>query len=327
MRKSFKVLIAVVLILTTCCVSAAAYTKNSKNVTLSLYGEDDETRATYSTTVSEFLEENKITLNYGDIVSPALDTAIGKETKIDVKKGLPVTVYIDKTPVCTSTNAKTVGELMKELVKTGSLTEKYLLSDFSDEDMLIKDMTVHVSSMIETTYRMTKELPFKTVTTFNSSLPLDHEAVVQEGQSGYQEVIVKELIVGGEVFSSNLIESTLLKNPVDCVVEKGSANALVVDNEPIAYTDSFTVTATGYSRMQENLSDYTYTGVFAERGVIAVDPDVIPLGTKVYVEGYGFASCEDTGGAIKGNKIDLCFDTVEECYQWGVKSVKIYILA
>ena len=78
--------------------------------------------------------------------------------------------------------------------------------------------------------------------------------------------------------------------------------------------------------MQANLSDYTYTGVLAEKGVIAVDPSVIPLGTKVYVEGYGFASCEDTGGAIKGKKIDLCFNTVEECYQWGVQSVKLYIL-
>ena len=326
MRKSFKVLIAVVLILTTCCVTAAAYTKNSKNVTLSLYGEDDEIRSTYSNTVSEFLEENKITLNYGDIVSPALDTAISKETKIDIKKGLPVTVYIDQTPFFTATNSKTVGEFMDELQKSGSLTEKYLLTGFTDEDKIVRGMEIHVSSMIETAYHMIQPLPYETVTTFNDTLPVGHEAVLKEGVPGYQEVIVKELIVGGEVVSSNLTESKLLKDPVARVVEKGSANALVIDNEVIPYSNSFTVSATGYSRMQANLSDYTYTGVLAEKGVIAVDPSVIPLGTKVYVEGYGFASCEDTGGAIKGKKIDLCFNTVEECYQWGVQSVKLYIL-
>lgn len=106
MRKSFKVLIAAVIILTTCCVTAVAYTKNSKNVSLSLYGGEEEVWSTYADTVSDFLEEQKITLNYGDIVSPALDTAISKETKIDIIKGMPVTVYIDQTPVCTSTNAK-----------------------------------------------------------------------------------------------------------------------------------------------------------------------------------------------------------------------------
>ena len=325
MRKSFKVLIAVVLILATCCVTAAAYTKNSKNVTLSLYG-DEEMCSTYANTVSEFLEENKITLNYGDIVSPALDTAISKETKIDIQKGLPVTVYIDQTPVCTSTNAKTVGEFIDELQASGSLTTKYLLQDVSETDELTKDMEIHISSMIENTYYVTKEVPFETVTTFNNSLPIEHEAVLREGKVGYEEILIKELIVGGELVSSDLIESKTVKDPVEQIIEKGSKDALFINEELIPYSDVYTVTATGYSRMQANLSDYTYTGVLAEYGVIAVDPDFLPLGTKVFVEGYGFASCEDTGGAIKGTRVDLCFNSVDECFQWGVQDVKLYVL-
>jgi 3D (Asp-Asp-Asp) domain-containing protein len=282
--------------------------------------------STYANTVFEFLEENKITLNYGDIVSPALDTAISKETKIDIQKGLPVTAYIDQTPVCTSTNAKTVGEFIDELQESGNLTEMYLLQDLCETDEITKGMEIHISSMIENTYYVTKEVPFETVTTFNNSLPIDHEAVIQEGKVGYDEILIKELIVGGEVISSNLIESKTVKSPVEHIIEKGSANALVINNELIQYSDVYTVTATGYSRMQANLSDYTYTGAFAEHGVIAVDPNFIPLGTKVYIEGYGFASCEDTGGAIKGSRVDLCFNSVEECFQWGVKDVKLYVL-
>ena len=60
--------------------------------------------------------------------------------------------------------------------------------------------------------------------------------------------------------------------------------------------------------------------------VIAVDPSVIKLGTKVYVEGYGYAIAGDTGGAIKGNKIDVFFPTKEEAYKWGRKKVTIKIL-
>jgi len=71
---------------------------------------------------------------------------------------------------------------------------------------------------------------------------------------------------------------------------------------------------------------YTHTGVPAERGVIAVDPRVIPLGSRVYVDGYGFAVAADTGGAIKGNRVDLCFATHEEALRWGRKQVKVYVI-
>ena len=64
----------------------------------------------------------------------------------------------------------------------------------------------------------------------------------------------------------------------------------------------------------------------AEPGVVAVDPNVIPLRTKLYVEGYGFAIAADVGGAIKGNRIDLFFNTIDECMNYGRKKVKVYIL-
>ena len=68
------------------------------------------------------------------------------------------------------------------------------------------------------------------------------------------------------------------------------------------------------------------TGALATRGVIAVDPHVIPLGTHVYVPGYGYAIAADTGGAIEGNRIDLCYDTYDEAIRWGRRPVTIIIL-
>lgn len=59
---------------------------------------------------------------------------------------------------------------------------------------------------------------------------------------------------------------------------------------------------------------------------ISVDPNVIPLGTMVYIDGYGYAIAADTGGAVKGNKIDVYFNSLSECYSWGTKSVKVTIL-
>ena len=67
-------------------------------------------------------------------------------------------------------------------------------------------------------------------------------------------------------------------------------------------------------------------GLKAGPGIIAVDPRVIPMRTKVYVEGYGYAIAGDVGSAIKGNRIDVCFNTVREALNFGRRRVRIYIL-
>ncbi|MBD7984363.1 LysM peptidoglycan-binding domain-containing protein [Sporosarcina sp. Sa2YVA2] len=91
-----------------------------------------------------------------------------------------------------------------------------------------------------------------------------------------------------------------------------------------------TVNASAYTAYCNGCSGITSTGINLKRNpdakVIAVDPTVIPLGTKVYVEGYGYAIAGDIGSAIKGNKIDLFFPTKAEAYKWGRKNVKIKIL-
>ncbi len=84
--------------------------------------------------------------------------------------------------------------------------------------------------------------------------------------------------------------------------------------------------ATMYCPLEPGLDDHTATGMKATRGVIAVDPRVIPLGTRMYVEGYGNGIAGDTGSAIKGNRIDLCVDTLEECNSYGSRSVEVTIL-
>jgi 3D (Asp-Asp-Asp) domain-containing protein len=76
----------------------------------------------------------------------------------------------------------------------------------------------------------------------------------------------------------------------------------------------------------------TATGTYAKLGTVAVDPRVIPLGTKMYIVStdgsvvYGYCTAEDTGGAIKGNKVDLFYNTTAECMQFGRRSVYVYIL-
>jgi 3D (Asp-Asp-Asp) domain-containing protein len=70
----------------------------------------------------------------------------------------------------------------------------------------------------------------------------------------------------------------------------------------------------------------TAIGLRAKKGIVAVDPKVIPLGTKLYIPGYGEALAADTGGWVKGNRIDLVFDSLEDCYRYGRRKIKVYLV-
>ncbi len=135
----------------------------------------------------------------------------------------------------------------------------------------------------------------------------------------------------GYIYSSNLSDAEV-KAPVKETENKKpeeNQNNQTNNDKEFAYSKVLTVKATAYSMNEPGLSHMTASGIDLRQNpnVIAVDRSVIPLGTKVYVEGYGYAIAGDTGGAIKGNKIDVHFNSVDKCYQWGVKNnVKVYIL-
>ncbi|MBQ9376603.1 MAG: peptidoglycan-binding protein [Schwartzia sp.] len=86
------------------------------------------------------------------------------------------------------------------------------------------------------------------------------------------------------------------------------------------------VEAVAYSPEGAGMGEYTVLGLPCGRGVIAVDPDFIPLGTRVYIPGYGEAIAADTGASIIGNIIDICFDTYDESAEFGRQQIEIYIL-
>lgn len=100
--------------------------------------------------------------------------------------------------------------------------------------------------------------------------------------------------------------------------------ALIVSRsgEQIRYTREYQMLATAYT----HTGNPTASGVWPKVGVAAVDTNIIPMGTRLYVEGYGYATALDRGGAIKGHRIDLFMDTESQALQWGAQKVKVYIL-
>jgi 3D (Asp-Asp-Asp) domain-containing protein len=102
---------------------------------------------------------------------------------------------------------------------------------------------------------------------------------------------------------------------------------------PQSYKQALKIVATAYAPGPHDNGKWgslTHLGTQVRPGVIAVDPRVIPLGSRVYIEfpdGHGvYARAEDTGGAIKGNRIDIAMWTVNEAYDFGMQDVRVYIL-
>ena len=138
-----------------------------------------------------------------------------------------------------------------------------------------------------------------------------------EGETVHKKPDRKVAAVSTSVVTSPPVEVTEVKE------EKVEVSEAKVANE-------MTVTATAYTAYCPGCSGTTAYGIDLRSNpnqkVIAVDPRIIPLGTKVWVEGYGEAIAGDTGGAIKGHKIDVFIPSYDNAMAWGVKKVKIKVL-
>ncbi|MCJ7665631.1 MAG: 3D domain-containing protein [Actinobacteria bacterium] len=99
----------------------------------------------------------------------------------------------------------------------------------------------------------------------------------------------------------------------------------------MALVGEWQLTATAYYAFGSGGNDIngngiTATGLRARKGIVAVDPRIIPLGTKLYIPGYGEALAADTGGWIKNDRIDLCFESLEECFRFGRRKIRVYLV-
>ncbi len=112
----------------------------------------------------------------------------------------------------------------------------------------------------------------------------------------------------------------------------GNGQIITPDGEVLTYTGVMEMKATAYNNADPGCTEYTANGTLCRVGAIAVDPKVIPYFTRMYIVSndgkyiYGIAVAEDCGGSIKGNRIDLYFDTVEECNRFGIRNCQVYFL-
>ena len=231
-----------------------------------------------------------------------------------------VVIEIDGTPRMVSTDKETVGELLADL--NNNIDIDYILNGAEESDPIEAMMNISLTSITEKTVAVTKEIPFETIQRPNPKMAIGTQKVVQEGKNGVSSSISKEIYHGKELIETKFVEEKISTPAQSKIVEYGTTGII----HGHAYTKSIKAKVTAYTPYDAGCNGITATGTTAKKGVIAVDPSVIPLGTRVYIPGYGVAVAQDTGGAIKGNRIDVCYATKAEAFGWGVRNVPVYIL-
>lgn len=310
---------------------------DSINVVTINDGGNITTAYTMSDSPEEILESSGVvTLAYDAVDVESLG---GKLTEIEVNRAFPAYVEADGKSRKVMVTGGTVAELLsKAMVELGDHDEVNM-----PLDAVIKDGDVVVVTRKEyVTVENTRTLPFDTVYTYSPDVMPGEEKVLVEGEEGKRVQVLRQLLVDGEVANETVKSDETLKEPVTEEVLMGFPMKPVSpldfecdfdeDCEPLEYVDVFrSQKSAGYSAPK---GASTASGRKAIVGNVAVDPRVIPYGTKMFIKAtddshiYGYAVAADTGTALVNGLItvDLLYATYEESASNGLRKVDIFIL-
>lgn len=323
------------------------YTASAKEVTITEINEFDGINQsvvvkTRVGNVAELLSKEGVIVSDADKLNVPPETEIDDGNEIIVKRGKQVTIKtVDGETVANVTSADAEDALEEAGYKTGAADEITKEGD-----------VISVVAVDEKTEESIVTIDFETIYTDDDSLAKGETKVIQAGVNG--EKLIKEQVVyrDGEEASRENVGEKITKEPVERIIARGTKAVSKNVTAPAAKGTSFssdtgrtingmkyrkkiTMQATAYSTSPSENGGYAVTakGNPLKHGIVAVDPSVIPLGSKVYVEStdgswvYGVASAEDTGGAIKGNKIDLCYEgSPASVRTFGRRECNVYIL-
>ncbi len=205
--------------------------------------------------------------------------------------------------------------------------DKRLSDSILLEDATINGEPADVEFKIET---RNEDIPYGTTEVGVDTIPKGTTELVSDGVNGVVERTYLVRYINGEKSEEVVYSEKLIADPVNKVVNVG-IGGVVYANDGTAYNYNYRkqMEATAYTYMPPWTTMTTATGETLRKGIVAVDPTVIPMHTKMFITGsveYGLGQAEDTGGAIKGNIVDLAYMSYDECIQFGRRQMQVYIL-
>ncbi len=325
------------MVMLTMLLSQTVFARNTYVIT---DGERVHVHTSYASDPAAVLDEAGVELSENDFYTTQESDGV---SEITVQRSQIVTVEnCGETLEVTS-----YGEPVQALLQRLGIpcTGEYQV-DTALDAMTYDGMKVQVDWLLTSTESYTVELPYETETRQEPSLPEGQETVLQEGKNGQAICTAQVSYKNARETGRELVEQTVTVEPQNRIVLVGTGEAVGAQEGPVfgdgyivlttgevlTYTHTDVYKATAYTSWIEDVTGTTATGTKARVGAVAVDPDLIPYGTRMFIvtnDGqyiYGIATAEDCGGGVNGKHIDLFFDTVDECFQFGVRNITIYFL-
>ncbi len=284
---------------------------------------------TSATTVGAFLAERGITVNVNDFVNPSADTPISDRMTITYRPAVPVTIQTENQKQVVTTTASDVASVLAEqsIVVSKDDEVRPALTAAVPQNGTIK--ITHVKKWLHSEKRA---IPAKTEHRLDFSLDPGARKVLAKGSPGIRYVLVAFVQRDGGHITKQIIESRILRAAHPRIIAVGIGEYTAFQrfaSRGIQQTSRLAVSAldmvaTAYTAACGGCSGMTAIGRPAGHGIVAVDPSVIPLGTHLFIPGYGFAIAGDTGGAIHGNRIDLGFNSYSDAMRFGRREVTVY---
>jgi uncharacterized protein YabE (DUF348 family) len=285
---------------------------------------------TTAATIGEALHEAGMTLYLGDRVQPALGTLARSGQRVYISRSKSVVISADGHRFRTRTRGKTVGDALVDLglyVVGSDRVMPPVGSRLSDH------MEIAVTRVRETVLVEREVIPFESIMIPDDNLELDHQRLAQKGQDGEFRRRFQLVEEDGVEVSRQMVDAWVAAEPVTRMTAFGRqlvSRPLDTADGPITYWRKIRMYATSYSPARSGTPKSapwygrTRIGQTLRKGIVAVDPSVIPLRSRVYVPGYGVAIAGDTGGGVRGKWIDLGFEdhNYESWHRW----VDVYVL-
>ncbi|EAF3113427.1 DUF348 domain-containing protein [Listeria monocytogenes] len=290
--------------------------------------------------VADLLKDENITTCPQDVLNVALDTKLKNGLEVNINRAIQLSLQNGAKKDTVWTTKTKVSDLLAE--KNIKLDQDDRVSPAKDSNLKEK-MTVEVTYVNSKAEKKNEQVKFETVYKEDDSLNKGVEKVVQEGKNGKKVVEYKVTFENGKEKKRDVIKENVTSNKTDKVVVRGTKEKVVatpvsnVSTSSATSSSSSSASSTPSGGKTYKMESTAYSGggttayginLSANPGlkVIAVDPRIIPLGSKVWVEGYGEAIAGDTGGAIKGNIVDVYFPNESQCYSWGRRMVTVKVL-
>lgn len=319
MQKRHMTLLLTLLLVLLITVSGFAW--NVKTVTIEADGQT-QTIKTHLNSASGILRDAGISMGAKDAVLTSTQT-LQDGTVITVLRAFPVNVTVNGKTSTVMTVQHTARGLADEL---GYKAPNYVPS--GDEGEVLKaGSSISIAHVTSRSVKETeRQIDVQEVRQRDDTMHIGETQVVQEGTPGVEQVREEVLYENGKEIKRRIIQKTPLKEMVPTIIKEGGRDSIETSRGNMRYKEVLTMEASAYLPGDGDGRGITATGMVARRGVVAVDPDVIPLGTRLYIPGYGVAIAADTGGAIVSNRIDLLMEDYGEAMNFGRRSVEVYIL-